>query len=122
MRNATNSHANTRLGLLWATMPAARRRHTAREGMIVCRHLTEHLRRARQLLAYAKIGADCEAVGELVAEIELRRDELSENGQLARRAREERARPGPPSWLRELRALVRLLEAESRRSGKNVAG
>lgn len=84
MNASVNNYLRIRLQLIWDTIPSSARRRCARGLMRTCRALTDCLDRARQLLSYAETPVDREAIDELVAEIERRRDELSDNGQLAR--------------------------------------
>ncbi len=103
-----DGHLQTRLRLLRDTMPSAARRRTARGYMRTCKELTEHLDRARQLLAYPATPAERKQVEDLVAEIEGRRDELSKGGQLRGEVSQERT---VRRNLRDVRALARLVAA-----------
>ncbi len=105
-----NEYLRTRLRLLCQTMPTTARRRTARGRLKTCRELTEHLRRARQLRAYAASEADREAVERLIEDIERRRDELSDGGNLAARVRANRQSRGTPRSALQVEQLLRLLD------------
>ncbi len=85
-----NSHLKTRLGFLRSTIPTAHRRRTVRGRLRTCRELAGHIDRARQLFGFADNDSDAAAVGELIAELERRRAELTDAGTLANHARADR--------------------------------
>lgn len=86
-----NEHLTTRLKFLRDTIPNATRARTARGRMRVCRALTEHIARARQLYAYVHTDHDRKSVDAIVSEIENRRSQLANGRTLASEACEERA-------------------------------
>ncbi len=107
-----NEHLHARLRLLCQTMPKAARRRTARGRLKTCGELTEHLRRARQLGASATDEADREAVEQLIEDIEHRRAELSDGGNLAARVRADRQSRGALRSIPQVEQLLGPLDFE----------
>lgn len=113
MKSETNDYLASRVRLLLETMPTAARKRTDGARLMTCKDLTEHLRRAHQLEAYAVTGSDQELVASLISDIQVRRDELSSGGQLAARVRARRGgRPDPA----ELLAAWNNFQANARRT------
>lgn len=86
-----NANLMTRLDLLQATIPDPTRRRTARGLLRTCRELGDHIARARQLDEFANTEAERDAIHQLITELERRRAELADGGNLAERVRGERA-------------------------------
>lgn len=84
------SFVHERLTNLWRLMPSAKRKRTARGRRRTCRALGIHAGHVRQLRKHARTNEELAAVDALVAKCERRRAELADDGQLARRAWEER--------------------------------
>ena len=86
----TSARLRTRLKWLQETIPTAKRRRTPRGVLRTCRELGEHRDNVARLRDYACTPADQQAINELIAEIEARRDELAGNGTLMQQVRKGR--------------------------------
>ena len=86
-----DSQFGEQLRWLRETIPTAKRRRTARGVLRTCRELAEHRDLVSRLLADAETKADRRAIDELIADIEARRDELTDKGRLRQQVNAHRS-------------------------------